>query len=229
MNLSPTRLHALAAASALIALAGFTTAHAAPLTRDLGEGLAYQRAKNIPADLPGQSTAKKPTVLDVRYARGDADAATALDGWLKFNATPRTPILLLINAETDAALLESLSARLPSPGIVVIGSSTAKLPLDIALKIPADDERRAYEALGSGAVIESLLNDSPEKARNDEARLAKDRQGALPESASPASDDPLEEITAEKSAKAKPAPPLIDAALQRAVQLHRSLKALKRV
>lgn len=204
---------------------------AALLTRDLGEGLTYYRAPELPADLPTtDANHKKPGVLDLRYAHGDAAAATVLDGWLKFNATPRTPIFLLLNADTDSTLLTSLAARLPAPGIVVIGSaSNSVVPLDITLKVPAATERRAYDALTSGVVIESLLNDTPAKERNDEARLAKDRAGT-PDDQRP-SDDPLDDPLpgAEKPAKAKTPPPLIDPALQRAVQLHRSLKALKKL
>lgn len=201
--------------------------HAAAATRDLGEGLAFYRAETLPADLPVQEVRKKPCVLDLRYAQGDAAAAVVLDSWLKFNASPRTPVFLLVNAGTDAALLAPLAARLPAPGLVVIGTQPASIPLDIPIKIAPADERKAYEALRNGVTIESLLNDSPEKTRNDEARLAKDRQGANPDLSQP-SDDPLDDTAAEKTAKTK-APPLIDIALQRAVQLHRTLKALKRL
>jgi hypothetical protein len=225
--------------AALLLLAGglVTFARADTLTRDLGEGLTYHRARTLPGDLPVATAAakKQPCVLDLRYAHGDATAAGTLDAWLKFNAAARTPVFLLVNADTDSTLLTPLAGRLPATGVVVIGSATTALPPDLVLKISAEDERRAYEALGAGVTIDSLLNDSPEKIRNDEARLAKERQ-TPPDTAPLPSDDPLDDLLpgAEKpgpdktAAKAK-SRPVIDVALQRAVQLHRSLKALKRL
>jgi hypothetical protein len=223
------KIHRLASLLSLLALGttGSPAAQAAPLTRDLGEGLVFYRAETLPADLPTQDLKKKPCVFDLRFAKGDSAAAVVLDGWLKINASARTPVFLLVNADTDPTLLAPLASRLPSPGVIVIGTTSASLTPDIALKIAPADERKAYDALRHGAMIESLLNDSPEKARNDEARLAKDRQGANPDFPRP-SDDPLDDADGDKAAKAK-APPIIDAALQRAVQLHRSLKALKRL
>jgi hypothetical protein len=186
------------------------------------------------------ATGKQPCVLDLRYARGDAAAGAALAAWLKFRATPRTPVFLLINAETAAPLLNPLASRPPSPGLIVIGAASAGLTPDLALKIAPDTERRAYDALAAGTTLELLLNDSPEKVRNDEARLAKDHQGVLdpttyPRPADDTFDDtpsaspPASGTPATTAPKPPPAAPLIDRALQRAVQLHRSLKALKKL
>jgi len=60
-----------------------------------------------------------------------------------------------------------------------------------------------------------LLTDNPDKVRNDEASLSKDR---------------VAEASAEATDRAnkKPAPP-IDVALQRAVHLHRALVALRKI
>ncbi len=218
----------------------FAAAAAAPaLTRDLGQGLSYHRATLLPGDLPAtEATRKQPCVLDVRYARGDAAAGAALAAWLKFRAAPRSPVFLLINAETAATLLAPLAARAPSAGLIVIGSASAALTPDLALQIAPDTERRAYDALATGTSLELLLNDSPEKVRNDEARLAKDHQGiADPTTYAQPADDTFDDTprasasasTAPPAPKPTPAAPLIDRALQRAVQLHRSLKALKKL
>ena len=43
------------------------------------------------------------------------------------------------------------------------------------MKISAETERQAYDALEHGAAIESLLTETNDKPRNDEAKLAKDR------------------------------------------------------
>jgi hypothetical protein len=217
-----------------------TAAPATTLTRDLGQGLAYHRAALLPGDLPAtEATRKQPCVLDLRYARGDAAAGAALAAWLKFRAAPRAPVFLLINSETAAPLLAPLASRAPSPGLIVIGSASTVLTPDLALKIAPDTERRAYDAL-AGTTLELLLNDSPEKVRNDEARLAKDHQGVpdpttYPRPADDTFDDtpsasPSATTTpATSSPKPPSAAPLIDRALQRAVHLHRSLKALKKL
>jgi hypothetical protein len=203
------------------------TLHAAPFTRDLGEGLVYHRITNLPADLPTAEAARKqPCVLDLRFVRGDAAAGTALDAWLKFRATSRTPVLLLINGETAAAVLAPLAARLPSPGLVVIGTASPGLTPDLALKLAPAEERLAYDALAAGATVESVLNDSPEKIRDDEAQLAKEHR-ARPTPAPPLSDDPPDDPPSTKPTP--PVAPPIDSALQRAVHLHRALKALKKL
>ena len=206
------------------------TAHAAPaapFTRDLGEGLVYHRITTLPTDLPTAEAARKlPCVLDLRFVRGDAAAGTALDAWLKFRATSRTPVLLLINAETAAPVLAPLAARLPSTGLVVIGTASPGLTPDLALKLAPDEERRAYDALAAGATVESVLNDSPEKIREDEALLAKEHR-SRPTPAYPLSDDPPDDPPS--ATPTKPVVPPIDSALQRAVHLHRALKALKKL
>ena len=228
-----TRAFSLPLAFAFVFAAAAPSLPAAPLARDLGQGLAYHRVETLPGDLPAaDSTPQQPFVLDLRYAHGDAAAGTALDAWLKFHASARTPVFLLVNADTASAVLAPLAARVPSAGLIVIGTASSVLAPDLALKISPAEERRAYDALAAGAPVESLLRDSPDKARNDEARLAKDHRGQ-PDAALPASDDPLDDPpappAAEKPAKPAAPPPLLDVALQRAVHLHRSLKALKKI
>ena len=66
------------------------------------------------------------------------------------------------------------------------------------------------------SLVQSLLNDFPDKPRVDEAYLEKEH----------IADVDAPEVAADK---ASPAAPLVDAMLQRAVQLHRGLLALKRI
>jgi hypothetical protein len=103
----------------------------------------------------------------------------------------------------------------PGSGIAVVGIARGAFRPDVAVKGSAEDERRAYDALEKGAMLSMLLTDNPNKVRNDEASLAKDR---------------LAEASAEAATDAgkKESPP-IDAALQRAVHLHRALVALKKI
>lgn len=199
-----------------------TPARAEPLSRDLGQGLAYHRIHQLPADLPtAESARRQPCVVDLRYVRATPDAAAALEAWVKFRASARTPIILLANTDTDLALLAPFSARHPTAGVIVIGTAAPGFAPDLALKFAREDERRAYDALESGTDLAILLNDSPEKPRNDEARLARDHSPDLASAE--------EESAAENPARSGPRPPLVDAALQRAVQLHRALLALKKL
>ena len=213
----------------LLALSGL--AHAAPLDRDLGQGLTYCRVHQLPADLPtAESDRRQPCVLDLRYVHGDATAAAALAAWLKFHATAHAPVLVLANADTARVLLAPLTGREPAGSVVVIGAAAPGFNPDIAVKASDDAERRAYDALEHGAAIESLLVENADKPRNDEARLAKDH---VPEAPPPAEDAATGSTSAppaeDKPANTKPSPPPVDAALQRAVQLHRTLVALKKI
>lgn len=194
------------------ALAGL----AAPLQRELGERLLYHRAVNLPADLPPEPKGRKqPIVLDLRYAQGDEAAAIATQAWLKFYASARTPVFVLANADTSGDLRRVLAALRRAPGILTIGRATRTFEPDVTVQTSADAERKAYDALVAGAPVAALVIDHPEKVRNDEASLSRDR---LAEAAADAVED----------AKSQPPPP-IDVALQRAVHLHRALVALRKI
>ena len=191
---------------------------AAPLERDLGQGLGYVRLQHLPADLPGAEAGRaKACVLDARYTAADADAAKAFVAWLKFRATPRAPVFVLVNSDTALTLLHTLTTGNPSTGIIVVGVASAQFRPDSPVTIAAEDERRAYDALADGATVEALLADNPGKARNDEASLAKGQPGDVPV-----------ELPADAPPTKRTGPP-VDVALQRAIHLHRTLVALKRL
>ena len=199
----------------------FAAARAAPLERDLGQGLGYVRLKQLPADLPASESGRaKPSVLDARYVAADADAATAFAAWLKFRATLRAPVFVLVNTDTSPALRTALKAHDPASGVVVIGVTSGQFKPDSAVTVSPEEERRAYDALADGATVEALLADNPGKVRNDEASLAKGQNNDLPP------------VPVELPGDAPPAKrngPPVDVALQRAVHLHRALVALKRL
>ncbi len=207
----------------LFALIG--VAQAAPLSRDLGQGLTYFRVHQLPSDLPtADATHRQACILDLRYVDGSTEEGTALSAWLKFNATAHAPVFILANAQTGAALVSVLTPRGPGASVVVLGAASAAFTPDIALKVSAETERSAYDALEHGATAESLIAENLDKPRNDEAKLAKERKG---ESVA-VEEDPTADL-ADLVAKPKLPPPLIDATLQRAVQLHRALLALKKI
>lgn len=192
-------------------------AFAVVVEHELGYGLVYLRLHQLPDDLPPKPAGRvSPCVVDVRYVDADAAAATAFSAWLKLRAMPRTPVFVLANVDTSAALLKVLAARERSAGIVIVGIEGAGFRPDVTVKASTADERSAYDALEKGTPVASLLSDNPSKVRNDEASLSK----------------PLAEAsanTAEEATTAKRTPLPIDAALQRAVHLHRTLVALKRI
>ena len=189
-------------------------AEAAPLARDLGAGLIYVRVRELPGDLPTQPAGPAPAcVVDVRYAPADRDVASAFSAWLKFRATVRSPVFVLANRETSVELRRVIREPHRGTGIVVIGIAGPDFEPDVAVRSTPENEKLAYEALGKETPLSALLADHPDKLRNDEARLARP-------SAPPPEDEPAD--------TAKPGSPGVDATLQRAVHLHRSLVALRR-
>jgi hypothetical protein len=207
------------------------TAFAVPLTFDLGQGLVYHRAPALPADLPPASPARpQPVVLDLRYATGDEGAGTALAAWLKFHAAPRTPVFVLANADTAPALRAAFADREHAAGLIVLGVASADFAPDLALESDPATARRAYDALTDAASIPALIAPPVEKPRNDESRLTAEWHPDRAADGKPA----LPPDHGKRAAAQPPSPtdaplPLVDVPLQRAVQLHRSLLALKKL
>ena len=199
------------------------SAAAAPAPRDLGLGLIFCRIHALPGDLPTDEAVRRHAcVIDLRYVRGDGAAATALAGWLKFHASAATPVLLLANPETSSALLTPFASADAIAGLIIIGPAAPDFAPDIAIGVSPAADRRAYRALDSGTPIDSLVTERVEKPRNDEAMLAREH---LPDSAlSNLGGDNAGAAAADKHPRQ-----LIDRVLQRAVQLHRTLIALKRI
>lgn len=225
----PSRL-ARSRRAVLTILFGFTCAHASAraevLERDLGEGLQFFRAHVLPADLPSDKAKTGPLVLDLRYTLAETDAARALEAWLKFRATDHTPVFVLFNTDTALSLRDLVASVEGRPGLITLGRPTATFTPDIAIDCPAEEERKAYDALEKSPSVDSVLRENLDKPRVDEASImharAESSNGA-PESA--ASEHP----TSTEKKSPPPASNPIDRPLQRAVQLHRALVALKRL
>lgn len=210
----------------LVFLSAVAALHSAPLERDLGEGLVYFRAPELPADLPPAAKKTTPLVLDLRFATAGDHAATALDSWLRFRATRATPAFILINAETPAALLGVFAVLKSQPGLVTIGSSSDAFTPDIVISSPPEVERRAYDALPAGTAVQALIAENTDKTRVDEASIMRERADPFFAAEPP-------DLTDDEESEASKAPPPpaapVDHALQRAVHLHRALLALKRL
>ncbi len=190
-------------------------------TEDLGQGLAYyQPAAAEPAVAAfAQAWAQGAVVLDLR---GAAPGSPTAQAWLEALRHPPVgqPIcLVLISPVTPAGLLAALNPG--PPGCLTLGAATATFHPDIEVATPPELDRQASTALAAGAPVASLLDPAPAKRRYDEALLARDRNAPVEDPATP-------ELKPGESAD-KPAdpPPLVDAVLQRAVQIHRGLLALR--
>jgi len=208
-------------------------APAAPL--DLGRNLAYVRLHRLPEDLPALAAAwsRPALVVDLRYPAGDA--ATGFDDALPVRPGP-APLFVLVGPATPVDALASLRAR--APALITLGLAAPGLAPDIAPPVKPEDDRRAYDALETGASVDSLVNDETAGKRFDEAALVaeKDRDpgdgdedGPLgPPRGGRTPSPPLATATAAQGAApaaAAPAGPK-DVVLQRAVHLHRALLAL---
>jgi hypothetical protein len=215
----------------LVFLIGFSALHAELIERDLGEGLVYFRTHTLPADLPPPGAKTGPMVLDLRFTKSEESGDKALDAWLKFRATASTPVIVLINSETAPDLRLVAAHHKSTAGIVMLGESSTELTADIPLAKAGEPERVAYAALENGATLESLIVENAGKPRIDEATIMHDRANPPSEFTSA---DPLElndgpAVKPDASPAVLPSAPVIDFSLQRAVQIHRALLALKRL
>jgi hypothetical protein len=203
-------------AAAVAALAGAAAAHAAGPPLDLGRGLSYYRVHGLPSDLPPAPAGRPaPCVLDVRFARADGGGAALLSAWVRFNASAASPVFVLENAQTSPAIL----AVFPGSGagdVIVLAPASEKLAPTVEVHVDPAADRRAYDAVEKGAALATLLADNPDKPRIDEAYLEKEHL----------SDSDAPDIETDK---ASPPSPLVDSMVQRAVQLHRGLVALRRI
>ncbi|MFI5355843.1 MAG: hypothetical protein ACHQ4G_00765 [Opitutales bacterium] len=205
---------------AALVLASASRAPAAPLERDLGDGLTYLRVENFPADLPAQPPGGA-VVLDLRYAHATGDAAATLADWLNRHAATQTPVLILANAATAPDLRRPL-AKHPAPLAVTLGLAGKDFHPDIAIHTTVAEERKAYAALPQAADVAKLLSVSPAKVRHDEAAMVK----AINEGTPVPDDDDDAEPAPDDAKTPAVLPPLIDSTLQRAVQLHQAWIAL---
>jgi len=201
-------------------------ASAKPLVQDLAENLHYIRTHILPNDLSAAELKTGAVILDLRFALAEVGALSALDAWIRVQATSSTPVIVLINPDTAPALRESLAAHHRRSGLITIGRPTSEIVPDIAIESSAEEERRAYEALEKDSSIESLITENADKPRIDEAAIMRAR--ANPDGEPVDTDFPEPPTSSAKTEDAPPPPP-VDRALQRAIHLHRALLALKRL
>lgn len=186
----------------------------------LGQNLDYLRVREVPAGLAAAKPA--PTgalVLDLRFATVGANDGFSVGTWLNSHARTNAPVFVLFNSATQPALLDALAPGYLPSGVITLAPSGTRLPPDITIDVDAATDRKAYEAYDQGTALTDLVVTTTAKQRFDETELI--RRDAAADAGG-------------KSAPARPPaagtpPPLVDAVLQRAVQLHRSLLALGRI
>lgn len=194
---------------------------AAPLVRELGDGLGYARIAQLPDDLP--DTAKVPgpaLVLDLRNVPATTDTANAFALWLTLQDRAKAPLLVLLNPDTAPLIREVLHSQAGRPGILTLGPTTPDYAPDIVVPISADADRLAYAALDNTCPIADLVSRKLDKPRYDEASLVGKTDRDAPPPPNP-----------DELAAPPPEPPARphDLLLARAINLHRTLRALDRL
>ncbi len=221
----------------LFILLGLAPCLHAAIEKELGQALAYVRVTDVDADtsIAIDTIARRPAlVLDLRAIPVANGFQNKIEAALAKPPAPHAVRIVLINATTAPALVAAITETLPS--VIIIGPRSSAQATDIAVSISDEDDRRAYDALANGTPLEKLINDDHNKPRYDEAKLVHDHANGIvaPDAALPA-DAEDDSITTEPGAEKKPddsakkAPPLIDLVLERAVQIHNSLLALKKL
>lgn len=225
MNKSfPIRLHPPTGGSFLVLLLFLVLSGPARATEltDLGHGLAYLGVQSLAGAEKALRSAVPGTgalVLDLRQVKANDDSPDALRAALGGRAAG-APLFVLVGPATPPAIAEVL-AKSTALTLGIAGSQPAP---KVVVKTDADSDRRAGEALAAGTPVETLISGKIEKDHFDEATLVHEFKNGNPDAAPPAAPDPTAEKSADAAAKA---PKLVDRVLQRAVQLHHALLALR--
>jgi len=194
---------------------------------DLGQGLAYLRVKslaevekairsNIPAD--------RALVLDLRYSVADEASVAMLRDSLAGRRNVQQPLLILVSPATPAHVARSLDP-LPARTLVLGVDGSVPAP-SVVVRGDAATDRRAYDAADGGMPLAALINGKLDKERYDEATLVREFTNGNRDSRPPPTPNPTAPATPEQK-KPEPVPVLTDRVLQRAVQLHRALLAIR--
>lgn len=212
--------------------------HAA-IEKDLGQSLHYLRVTDARADKAAVTAAiaqHPQLVLDLRNLNAETDFIAALHDTLAKKPAAPAARFVLINAATSPAVRATLDddALL---SVITLGPKTKALATDIAVSISAEEDARAFAALANGTALEKLIADPVEKRRYDEAKLVQDHtNGVSPADAELPADAEDESVATEPAngkktngQEKKATPPPRDLVLERAVQLHRALLALKKL
>jgi len=169
---------------------------------DLAPGLTYVRSADAVVIAKALETGS--IVLDLRTVTDE----------VKPLRVPRTRVLLvLVSPETPSVHLT---------GAITLGRAVPDFKTDLVVTTSAEAETLALNALAAGTAPETLIVENANKPRFDESLLVREHQtGAEPTAPSDPAAKPADPV-------AQP-PAVVDAVLQRAVQVYRGLVALKKI
>ena len=199
---------------------------------DLGQSLTYVRPASGSAEsLSLLKSVSGPAVLDLRYFSSEEHAANWLAA-IKGFATPKRVCFVLVSPETSPVLLIGLAVGVPD--CITLGRASPSVQVDVAIDTSAETDRKAWDAIVHDTALDKLITAPLDKPRYDESVLAKEHAAELNDDNAtddaadapnaPATDTPKKDLAAPAKTK-----PLIDAVLQRAMQIDRGLLALRKL
>jgi hypothetical protein len=203
-------------------LIGTPLSWAVPQSHLLPDGPAYVRSR----DLSQLDVASAPVelILDLRgLGETTAEGSARLNALLAAGSV-RTVRLVLVDPETAPSLRAAVRAALGR--VLILGANLPPEAVDVAVATPVESDRRAVAALDDGKAPQELLATAPEKARYDESAMVRDHAKGLPIPEAP------QEQETDDGKTAPPAPEdavLVDRVLERALHLHRALRAIRRI
>lgn len=187
---------------------------------DLGQDLAYLRVHALADEqtaISNLTRTGRPLVLDLRYATANDESLATLRSTLAGRMAGMS-LFILVSPATPPALAATVAGELT---LGPVGTLPAP---KVSVQTDPDADRRAYDALETGKLLTELISGRIEKDRYDEASLMKDFKNGNPAPEPPPRPSP----TVAKAATGETPPGLTDRVLQRAVNLHQTLLALRR-
>lgn len=208
-------------------------ATAEPVPSDLGSNLAYIRIHSLADSASALQSALAPKhacVLDLRHVVSTEESVGSLRAALAAHSGDAA-LYILISPSTPADVIDAVNTT-PGP-YVTLGVANPNLPPKVTVNATTEEDRQAYDAFESGTPITDLISGKIEKERYDEATLVQEFKNGdtnPPELLTPDPTKPKTETTGGKPSEstAPAAAPLRDKVLQRALNLHQALLALRR-
>lgn len=196
---------------------------------DLGNNLAYLRVHALTdaaGDLKATLPLKHACVLDVRYATATNEAIDALKAALAGHPADE-PLFILVGASTPAAIVDALA--LPThPKFITLGITGTQPAPRIEVRATAETDRAAYDAYDHGKALTELVTGKVEKERYDESTLVHEFKNGNPDPEAALSPDAPKSKSDKSDDSGDTPEPIRDRVLQRALNLHQALLALRR-
>lgn len=195
---------------------------------DLGNNLAYLRVHSLAdssAELKAALALKHAYVLDLRYATATDEAVAVLKTALATHPQD-APLFILVGPATPGALINAING--PTRAKLVTLGIAGTLPTPrVEVRTSPETDRAAYDAFDHGKSLNELVSGKIEKDRYDEATLVHEFKNGNPDPEAALS-DATKSRTDKSDDAAEANEPLRDRVLQRALNLHQALLALRR-